>query len=96
VSRIEAARADPRASRILSIRNLDQLKDRLAKIIVMVLVVTYFKEAVVLRFDDVIGLVWFTVGTLVSAAALFVINWATKAGYGKDSADDAPDGGPPA
>ncbi len=46
ISDIDEAKGEARSSRILVIESLDDLKARLAKVILMILIVTLFKEAI--------------------------------------------------
>lgn len=70
VSQIDPAERDARASKLLIMKNLSQLKAKLASVIVMVLVVTFLKEAMAIEIRDVVGLLGFAGGTLLCAAAL--------------------------
>jgi uncharacterized membrane protein YqhA len=78
ISKIDAAEADARSSRILVIKSLDQLKETLAKVIVMILIVTYFKEAVLMNLADRISALFFAAGIVLVAAAFFLLNWGTR------------------
>ena len=75
ISRIDAAENDSRASSILTVHSLDDLKERLAKVLVMVLVVTFFKHAIDLKMSGgVKDLLLFGLGILFVSAALFLLN----------------------
>ena len=50
ISRIEKAESSETASRVLIISSLDDLKSRLAKVILMILIVKYFEHAVSMKF----------------------------------------------
>lgn len=60
------------SSKELLVSNLDQLKDKLAKVILMVLVVTFFKYAISLRYNDIQDLIYLAVAILLISIALFV------------------------
>ena len=70
ISRIDQA-DESSASRILSIRNLDDLKNRLAKVILMILVVKFFDHAIGMKFDSATGMLYFAGGIALIGLALF-------------------------
>jgi uncharacterized membrane protein YqhA len=73
ISKIDYAEKDTRASKILVIHSLDQLKDKLAKVIVMVLIVTFFKHAISFRYEEVLNLLYLSVGILSIALAVYFL-----------------------
>ncbi|MCE9613410.1 MAG: YqhA family protein [Lentisphaerae bacterium] len=73
VSKIDEAERDARTSRVLIIHSLDQLKEKLAKVIVMVLVVSFFKAALGLHCNTVTDLVLFALGICLVSAALYLL-----------------------
>ncbi|MCX8084918.1 MAG: YqhA family protein [Calditerrivibrio sp.] len=74
ISKIELLEKDQKSSKILVVHSLDQLKDKIAKVIVMVLIVTYFKFAVGQKEWDILKLLLLAGGTLLVSLSLFVIN----------------------
>lgn len=73
ISKIEVAQEDARhSSKILLIQTLDDLKDRLAKVILMILIVTFFKNVIHTTFDSPLGILYLGVGILFVALALYV------------------------
>jgi uncharacterized protein (TIGR00645 family) len=72
ISRIDRAETDESLLRVLAVRSLDELKERLAKVIVMALVVTFFKVAISLKCEDSVDLLFFAIGIFLAAAALFL------------------------
>jgi uncharacterized membrane protein YqhA len=74
ISRIDPAERDDRASRILIVRSLPHLKVKLASVIVMVLVVAFFKEAMGMVFNDVWELLGLAAGIVLCTGALFLSN----------------------
>lgn len=70
VSRIEAAEGSEFASRLLLIRSLDDLKDRLAKVVLLILVVKFFEFALQLSFDRPLDLLYLALGIGLVAAAV--------------------------
>lgn len=72
ISKIDQAEQDTRySSRILLIKNLDDLKDRLAKVVLMILIVTFFKNVVHTSFEDPLDILYLGGGILLVALALF-------------------------
>jgi len=73
ISKIDYAENDTRSSRILIVHSLDQLKDKLAKVIVMVLIVTYFKHAVSIKYEDILSLLYLGAGIILIALAIYFL-----------------------
>lgn len=72
ISKIDQAEEDTQySSRILLIKNLDDLKDRLAKVILMILIVTFFKNVVHTSFEQPLNIFYLGGGILLVALALF-------------------------
>lgn len=72
ISRIDIADEGHHARRVLGVRDLDDLKERLAKVIVMALVVAFFKTAIGLKVQNVVELLFFGLAILAASAALLV------------------------
>lgn len=72
ISKIEPAEKDERSSRILIVRNLEDLKTKLGKIIVMVLIVYFFKQAIKFEFTNSYDFFFFGVGLVGIAIALYL------------------------
>ena len=70
ISRIDAAEGNELAARVLLIRNLDDLKDRLAKVVLLILVVKFFEHALGMKFEKPLDLVYLTVGIALTAGAI--------------------------
>ena len=72
ISKIEEAEAEAAtSSRILVIHSLDDLKDRLAKVILMILIVTFFKNVIHTSFTDPLSILYLGVGILFVALSLY-------------------------
>jgi uncharacterized membrane protein YqhA len=67
----EAEREATTSSRILLIHSLDDLKDRLAKVVLMILIVTFFKNVIHTTFEDPLNILYLAVGILFVALALY-------------------------
>lgn len=72
ISKIEEAEAEAEtSSRILLIHSLDDLKDRLAKVVLMILIVTFFKNVIHTTFEEPLNILYLGVGILFVALALY-------------------------
>ncbi|MBI3995483.1 MAG: YqhA family protein [Nitrospirae bacterium] len=72
VSKIDQAEEDiHQSSRILLIKNLDDLKDRLAKVVLMILIVTFFKNVIHTTFENPLNILYLGGGILFVALALY-------------------------
>lgn len=74
ISKIDYAEKETKSSKILVVHSLDQLKDKLAKVIVMVLIVTFFKHAVKYSYEEVLNLLYLAVGILLVALAIYFLS----------------------
>jgi uncharacterized membrane protein YqhA len=61
------------ASRLLLIRSLDDLKDRLAKVVVLVLVIEFFEQALGLHFATAQDLLYLAIGIALLGVALYLV-----------------------
>jgi uncharacterized protein (TIGR00645 family) len=73
ISRIDAAERSE-SSKILQIHSLDQLKDKLAKVIVMVLVVSFFKRVLHTSYETPLELLYFAGAILALALGLYFLH----------------------
>ncbi|GET42651.1 YqhA family protein [Microseira wollei] len=85
ISKIDIGRAN-QDLRILEIRTLEQLKDKILKVIVMVLVVSFFKAVLEMKPTTTVDLLYLSISILLIAASSFLM---TKSHYSHHSADDA-------
>lgn len=74
ISKIEHIEKDTKSSKILMIHSLDQLKDKIAKVIVMVLIVTFFKYSISHENWNMTNLLMLALGILLVAVALYFMN----------------------
>ncbi len=72
VRRIAAIRRDGGHSRILEIRDLDQLKSKLGKVLVLILVVKLFEQTLALKISAALDVLVIGAGVLLMAIALYV------------------------
>jgi uncharacterized membrane protein YqhA len=78
IGKLEIAENSEVAERILLIRSLDDLKDRLAKIVFLILIVKYFQFAIGQTYDSPLSLLYLALGILLLAAALWL---TTRSGH---------------
>ena len=72
IDKIAVAHGDKTSSNILVINTLDDLKDRLGKVILMILIVAFFKNVLHVTFDDPLNILYMGAGILmVSLASYF-------------------------
>lgn len=63
---------------VLEIETLDQLKDKLAKVIVMVLVVSFFNRVLHMEMRDSLDMLYFALSILALALGLFFLHKGEK------------------
>lgn len=68
ISKIDGAEE---GSQILLIKNLDDLKNRLAKVILMILIVTFFKNVIRINYQQPLNILYLSGGILMIALALY-------------------------
>jgi uncharacterized membrane protein YqhA len=81
INKIDEAVGSEQAPRLLQIAGLDDLKDRLAKLILLVLVIEFFQYALKLKFSSPVDLVYLAVGVLCLGGALYLSG--PRSGRGK-------------
>ena len=72
ISKIDAIEASPVASRVLLISNLDELKERLAKVVFLILIVRYFQYALEADINNSLDLLYLAVGIALVAVSLYL------------------------
>ena len=72
ISKIEAAERSESAHNVLIINSLDDLKTRLAKVILMILIVKFFEHAVSMEFKTPMDLLLLAGGIALLGLALFL------------------------
>ncbi len=75
ISDIDTARNDEdRENKILSIHSLDQLKDKISKVIVMVLVVGFFKKVGLTSYNTPLELLYLALSITAVAVGLYFLS----------------------
>lgn len=72
VSKINWAEGSEFASRLLLIRSFDDLKDRLARVVLLILIVKFFQQALRLKYQDTQDLLFLALGILLIGGALYL------------------------
>ena len=72
ISKIDAAEGKNSASKILMISSLDDLKDKLAKVILMILIVMFFEQAIFLKPTGPLELLYYSLAIMMIALALYL------------------------
>jgi len=76
ISKIDQAEDSDNASQVLVIRSLDDLKARLSKVIVMILIVKFFEHALEMHFTTPLDLLAFSCGIAFIGLALYLTHAA--------------------
>lgn len=72
ISKIDPAEKSPGASRVLLIRDLDDLKERLGKVVLLVLVIEFLQQALRMSYTSVLDLLFLGGGILAVGIALYL------------------------
>jgi len=72
ISKIDAAEEE--STGVLNIDSLDQLKDKIAKVIVMVLVVNFFQRVLHTDYTGALEMLYFSASILLLAVALYFLH----------------------
>lgn len=72
ISKIDQAEKSETSSNVLLISSLDDLKNRLAKVILMILIVKFFENAIGLNFDSPQALLYLAGGISLLGLALYL------------------------
>ncbi len=83
ISDIDQAHGTKSSSKILVINNLDDLKSRLAKVILMILIVTLFEEALNMHLESPLDLVYLGASIALIALALYFTHASEGGGHGE-------------
>lgn len=71
ISKIDEAAGSKDASKILMIKSLDDLKDKLAKVILLILIVMFFEQALFLKPSEPLELLYYSLAIMLVALALY-------------------------
>ena len=71
ISKIDVAYKDPRSSKLLFITSLEDLKTKLGRVVIMVIIVTFFKQTLEMEYKEPIDILYLGAGALGIALALY-------------------------
>ena len=74
VSKLDPAERSETIPRLLLIRTLDELKERIASLVLLVLVIEFFQRAVKLEYTTPLDILYFATGVLLVSGALYLGN----------------------
>jgi len=74
ISKIDDAESSEAGSKILAIHSLDELKDKLGKVVVMVLIVSFFKKVINMSFATPLEMLYLAGSILALALALYFMH----------------------
>ena len=74
VSEIDDAEESEVGNKILSINSLDELKDKLGKVVIMVLIVGFFKRVINMSFETPMEMLYLSGSILMLALALYFMH----------------------
>ena len=72
ISKIDIARSNLDIT-ILEIENLDELKQKIIKVIIMVLIVTFFERILELDYNTPMEMLWFAVSILALSLGIYLV-----------------------
>lgn len=72
ISKIDAAEDSETSRNVLHITSLDDLKNRLAKVILMILIVNFFEEVLSMQFETPQSLIYLSGGIALIGLALYL------------------------
>ena len=87
ISDIDQAHGSKASSKILVISSLDDLKSRLAKVILMILIVTLFQEAINMKLTTPLDLVYLGASIALIALALYLSHAAEGGAQGDEPSE---------
>lgn len=88
VNRLDAARKSEVAAKLLQTRSLDDLKHRIAGLLLLVLVIEFFQKALKFEYQTPLDLLYMAVAILLISAAFYLSNLRVKKEAEKNAADN--------
>lgn len=76
INRVNQAEQSEFAARLLLIRSLDDLKDRLATVILLIIIIKFFQQALNLKYENAVDLLLLALGIVLIAGALYLMGRA--------------------
>jgi uncharacterized membrane protein YqhA len=78
ISKIDIAENDETSSKVLIIHDLDALKEKIAKVVIMVLIVTFFKYAINFKYSEMVNLLYLSIGILLIAISIYLTHKSSE------------------
>jgi len=78
ISDIDVAKEDGQENKVLAIHSLDQLKDKISKVIVMVLVVGFFQKVAHAEYTTPLDLLYFALSITAVSVGLYFLSKVGK------------------
>ncbi|MDZ4766790.1 MAG: YqhA family protein, partial [Chloroflexota bacterium] len=72
IDKLDVLEGSEFASRLLLIRSFDDLKERLSNVVLVVLIVKFFQQAIKLKYESVVDILLLAVGIALLGVALFL------------------------
>lgn len=72
ISKLDVAHESETSTNVLYISSLDELKARLAKVILMILIVKFFEQVLAMEFDTPLALLYMSAGIALIGLALYL------------------------
>lgn len=85
VNKIDTAEGSEVGKRLLVVRSLDDLKDKLAKVVILILIVKFTQQALQLKYQTVQDLFYLAVGILLMGGAIYFTQQKGEKKIGKES-----------
>jgi len=80
ISKIEDVEKETRSSKIFIIHTLDDLKEKLVKVILMALIVMFFKHAAKFPYDEILHLLYLSIGILLLSLSVYLMHKSLNSG----------------
>lgn len=77
ISRIEAAE-ESEVPHMLDVSSIEDLKDRIARVVVLAVIIEFFRAVVDIQFDTALDAIYLALSVFALAAAIFLMKWAQK------------------
>ncbi|HHJ63646.1 MAG TPA: YqhA family protein [Aquifex aeolicus] len=71
ISKIDVAEQDPKSSKVLFITNLEDLKTKLGRVVIMVIIVTFFKQAIEMEYKTPLDVLYLALAAFGISLALY-------------------------
>jgi len=77
ISRIEQEEVSE-LTHLLNVTSIDELKDKIARVVILALIIEFFRAVVDIRFDTPLSAIYLAVSILALSAAILLMRWTQK------------------